>query len=547
MISSDNPDKDVLAVIMAFNNSTDLPRKLTRRLGDKPLLSHALAIVSGAARIKAVVVATDDDEVVLLAERSGVIGLIVDRSTAPNELALANQVIDLVSPQGLAGDYLLLFSASAPLIRSSDLDKAIGLLSRGKADSVVSARRVKQPTWNLKGGVFAGDYDLAELNRPEEVEMTEGFIVARRSHLAESLLGQQVERLVLPRDRAVAIHDQHDWWVCEKLLARKKILFVVAGNERLGMGHVYRTLSIAHELTDEEISFLCTKDSDLAVNFITSHYYPSEMQDSESLAQEVIARRPDLVVNDILDTEAEYVQALKEAGVKVVSFEDQGEGVRQADLVVNALYRNIYNEPQIKAGPDFFCLRDEFFQVNPRRFREAPENVLVTFGGVDPNGLTRRVLRIIGPEAVERGLSVFVVTGPGYLYGPGLRELVASFDSPLIRLQEATKRISDYMTQADLAVSAAGRTVYELTHLLVPTLIIAANRMEETHYFGLDDIHLRLDSQASDEAIQESFIALADDPDRRRRMRARMEEMDFTSGMKRVVGAIRAVLNGEGE
>ncbi|MBW2618764.1 MAG: hypothetical protein JRC92_07800, partial [Deltaproteobacteria bacterium] len=166
-----------MAVIMAFDNSTDLPRKLTRRLGEKPLLSHALAIVSGAARIKAIVVATDDDEVALLAERSGVIGLTIDRQKVPNELALANQVIDLVSPQGLAGDYLLLFSAPTPLIRSSDLDKAIGLLGRGKADSVVSARRIKQPAWNLKGGVFAGDYDLAELNRPEEVEMTEGFIV----------------------------------------------------------------------------------------------------------------------------------------------------------------------------------------------------------------------------------------------------------------------------------------------------------------------------------------------------------------------------------
>ena len=81
----------------------------------------------------------------------------------------------------------------------------------------------------------------------------------------------------------------------------------------------------------------------------------------------------------------------------------------------------------------------------------------------------------------------------------------------------------------------------EVALLLVPTLIIAANRMEETHYFGLDDIHLRLDSQASDEAIRESFIALADDPGRRRRMRARMEEMDFTSGMKRVIIAYRSL------
>lgn len=540
------PDQSALAIILAFNNSAELPRKLLRKLGDKSLLAHALELVSALSWIKRSVVASDDDEIVLVAERSGFEGILVDRGQLAGELALAAYVVDMVDPQGQSGDFLLLLSASAPLIRPADLDKAFSLLKRTKADSVVSARKVKQATWNLKGGVFIADYDLEELNQPAEIEMTEGFVVCRRSNLAESLLGQQVERLVLPRDRAVAVRDHHDWWVCEKLLSRKKVLFVVAGNQRLGMGHVYRTLSIAHELTDEDISFLCTKESDLAVNYITSQYYPSEMQLKDDLAEEVIARGPDLVINDILDTEAEYIGALKAAGLKVVNFEDQGKGAERADLVINELFENPDLRPQVKAGPDYFCLRDEFFQVKPRPFREKVENVLITFGGVDPADLTRRVLRAIGPEAIRREIRVHAITGPGYLFGPKLKELIASFGSEQIRLKEATKRISEYMAQADLAISAAGRTVYELAHMLVPTIVIAANRTEEKHHFGMKGVHLRLDSKASEEAIRQSFLALADNPKRRLAMRQAMEKMDFTSGMKRVVGEIRAVLKGQG-
>ena len=49
-------------------------------------------------------------------------------------------------------------------------------------------------------------------------------------------------------------------------------------------------------------------------------------QGPEDLASTVLAQRPDLVINDILDTDPAYMQALLAAGTRCVNFEDSGPG-----------------------------------------------------------------------------------------------------------------------------------------------------------------------------------------------------------------------------
>ena len=39
-------------------------------------------------------------------------------------------------------------------------------------------------------------------------------------------------------------------------MQKKRIVFRVIGNKRVGMGHVYRSLSLAHELHEHEIFFV---------------------------------------------------------------------------------------------------------------------------------------------------------------------------------------------------------------------------------------------------------------------------------------------------
>lgn len=84
------------------------------------------------------------------------------------------------------------------------------------------------------------------------------------------------------------------------------------------------------------------------------------MQQSDNLAAEVLALDPDLVINDILNTEDAYMRPLADIGVRTVNFEDEGPGSLLADLVVNALYEEKRDDPHFCPGARYFCLRDEF-------------------------------------------------------------------------------------------------------------------------------------------------------------------------------------------
>ena len=61
----------------------------------------------------------------------------------------------------------------------------------------------------------------------------------------------------------IEIRSYQDWWVCEKLLKRKRIVFRIRGDEQIGMGHIYRALTLAHEITDHEVFFVCDE-----INFL---------------------------------------------------------------------------------------------------------------------------------------------------------------------------------------------------------------------------------------------------------------------------------------
>lgn len=89
------------------------------------------------------------------------------------------------------------------------------------------------------------------------------------------------------------------------------IVFVVAGYPAIGMGHIYRALMLAHEIADHRVTF-CTRESELAASNIALHYRTT-IQTGDDLAG-MLRLLPDLVVNDILNTEADYVGKLEGTG-----------------------------------------------------------------------------------------------------------------------------------------------------------------------------------------------------------------------------------------
>jgi len=304
---------------------------------------------------------------------------------------------------------------------------------------------------------------------------------------------------------------------------------------------------LADELPDHIIEFVCTKQSELAVQLISRSKYPVTHDSDNSLVRLICSKNPDLVINDILDTSIEYVSALKGTGAKVINFEDLGEGAYVADATINALYSHDLKSPFEYCGPKYLCLRNEFVWAPKRNeFSRRIQNVLLVFGGTDPNNLSARCLNLLMPLAIKNSFSVTLIVGPGY---PNYRKkkLNELGDHDSVTIISDTCRMSDHMSRADLAISSGGRTAYELVSMRVPSIIVCQNEREEKHIFDAEDfglIDLGLASDLPDQKFVEEVERLIDEPGVREEMFEVQKKLDLTVGKKRVLKILRDVLTG---
>ena len=173
-----------------------------------------------------------------------------------------------------------------------------------------------------------------------------------------------------------------------KVTCTKKIVFRTEGYDEIGLGHIYRCLAIADHTCDHEFIFVVSTQSSLGIRIIQDRFYPVVTFEPgiDRELQTILECKPEIVINDILDTSLDYMRKLKSAGYRVVNFEDLGKGAEFADAVINEMYDSAerISRRNVFSGTEYVCLRDEFFNLKPITIKDEIRNLLLLFGGTDP-------------------------------------------------------------------------------------------------------------------------------------------------------------------
>ncbi|WP_308620565.1 cytidine 5'-phosphate N-acetylneuraminic acid synthetase [uncultured Desulfovibrio sp.] len=543
--------KERCIVIPAIKKNAVIPDQLVKRLAGVTLMERALNTARACAPGEDIVVLTDSQEISLICERAGVRHS-WNRELRFTSLDIVGEMRGLLESLSREYEHCLILRASCPLLTWVDMEDAWRRYRESGADSLVTVRSVRQRIWRARGDSMESLLEGAGGDDGERSYLVESraLIILRLSLLrGEAGAGRGPWRVIpyFLDERAIEIQNYQDWWICERLLERRHVVFVVAGYPAIGMGHIFRALMLAHEITSHKITFVCTRESELAVESVARKDYRVVRQGEEELADTVLALRPDLVVNDILDTGAAYMEHLRAGGVRCVNFEDQGPGAPLADLVINALYERSASTDRLRCGPEYFCLRDEFLNARRNPLRPQARTVLVTFGGTDHSDATRRVLDIIEPICRAFGIAIRVVAGPGYAHKESTEARVRELGNPLLEFTWATNVMSRMMEGADLAICSAGRTVYELAHMRVPGMVLAHHEREARHTFARPRngfAFVGILNRVDDTRIRNVFLALLKQ-ERRARYWARQDRLDFTANKARVVGLMEDLLEKE--
>jgi spore coat polysaccharide biosynthesis predicted glycosyltransferase SpsG/CMP-N-acetylneuraminic acid synthetase len=523
--------KNLLVVIPALKKNAVIPDQLVKKLNGITLIQRAINTALSLTSNENILVVTDSEEISLICERNGV-KYYKDTKLKFNSTNILDEIYEIIKDYNY--ENILLYRANTPLIDSEILKDAYKKFLENKKFILTSVKKEHKRLFNCNKNL------LKELGFNEYFVELKAFYIFNKHFFKNKLF----KPYIIDEEKSIEIESYQDWWVCEKILNRKRIVFNVIGDIKIGMGHVYHSLALAHEITDHEIIFVCDEKYKIAVDKIASTDY--KVISTSNALDTILKLKPDLVINDILNTEEKYIKKLKENNIKVVNFEDLGEGSKYADLVFN----DLYDEPQLKGdnylwGYKYVILRDEFYEATPNEKIDEVKEILITFGGTDQNNLTLIILKSIINKCKEKNIKINILCGNGYRYKKELEDYINTINYSNIEIFYGVSMVSKIMEKSQIAISSNGRTVYELAHIHIPSIIISHHKREATHTFASlkrGFINLGVVDENTPLLIKEKFEKLIDDKDYRELLFLNIQKYDFKSNKTKVVNKILYLL-----
>jgi UDP-2,4-diacetamido-2,4,6-trideoxy-beta-L-altropyranose hydrolase len=264
-----------------------------------------------------------------------------------------------------------------------------------------------------------------------------------------------------------------------------------------GTGHVMRCLALAQAWMDaaggrclfvqaEGSPRLSERIVREGAELATLDAAPGSLDDAARTVALAREHGASWIVVDGYHFDGAYQRALREAGLRVLSIDDNAHASHYfADLVLNqnlhadeGLYAAREPYTRLLLGADYLLLRRRFQAWNgwTRAIAKVARRVLVTFGGSDPQGRTAEVLEALAHAGVP-DLQVKVVVGPAHRPSERLARAVERL--PGVELLSAVEDMAALMAWADVALSAAGSTLWELAFMRLPHLaLVCADNQE---------------------------------------------------------------------
>lgn len=532
----------LLALVPVRGGSKGVPRKNMRLINGRPLLDYTLRAVHDSGIADRILVSSDDPTILSWAETQGyechhrTSELSGDQATISDVAAAVADELDWTGTVGV-------FQATSPLRTAESIVAAVARFGASDADSLASCVRESHLFWfDAPEGSDEPPQPLfrervnRQYARSRVLRETGSIQLVRADVLRRDrqMVSSRHELFELPGEQSLDIDTHEDLALARRRLERATVVFRLRANRKVGSGHLFHCLQLADELVEYDLRFLLVDCDPFVGELLEQHGYDwrSEVDLTADLAA---IRGPgvNLVVNDVLDTTEAEVLTERSAGFLVVNVEDLGPGAELAHWVVNALYRDEAARENTVSGPRFATLRDEFHGLPPKQIAPHGSRILITFGGTDPNQLAARCATLL---AERPDYEIRVIVGPG---------AVPTAFPDGVEIVQHVRNMATEMARADLILTSAGRTVYEAAAVGTPVVVLGQNAREATHaHIGYETgvVFLGIGPLVDDDHIVGTVARLAENPELRAELSARLQRSIDTRGSTRIATHIRTLI-----
>lgn len=279
-------------------------------------------------------------------------------------------------------------------------------------------------------------------------------------------------------------------------MADSLLLIRADANASIGVGHIMRCLGLAQQWQDQggKVIFILAEANPSLKRRLELEKFeirvlntsPSGIDDAQSTAQIVQTTGAKILLVDGYHFKQSWFAVVRREKVKIALWTDYRQDLLlPLDLVLNqnphaqvAEFQEMAPGAQVLAGLDYLVLRKEFLNRPELRHSRSQgvKKILITHGGGDSANDSAKILDAL--KSMECSLpQISLVVGHN---NPRFEELsIAAKNLPTVTIERAKDDFAAYSQEFDLAISAAGATLWELGYLGLPSLayIVAENQV----------------------------------------------------------------------
>lgn len=256
-----------------------------------------------------------------------------------------------------------------------------------------------------------------------------------------------------------------------------RILIVVDGNNKIGMGHAYRTLNLAHilKLYKHKTFFLTrtTPVKDLVSKNFKCFLIKNKLPKIKKIIQKI---KPNIIVLDKLNENSDLLKFLEKNCNGLIGIDYTGKNKNLIKYGVNILYpKSGTNTKTSVSGFQYSILNNKFRRNKPIRIKKASKRVLVLQGGSDTHCFIPKIISALNLS--KREIKITAVLGPSFNCWNKLKKAIND-NQKSIQVLHNVKNMVSLMKKNDLAITAGGVTLLELCSLGTPSLVVCGEKFE---------------------------------------------------------------------
>ena len=248
-----------------------------------------------------------------------------------------------------------------------------------------------------------------------------------------------------------------------------KVIIYTEGGFNKGFGHITRCLSIYDSFVEKGIIPKVLVDTDESTNslLVGRNFEISNWINQTSF------ELCDISIIDSYFAEKKIYKKIVDNSKVTLFFDDYNRITYPKGIIINpslsvTVSNYNSNENELLIGAKYIPLRKEFWNVENKKIKKEISEILITIGGSDINFLSTKILGFLNNN--YNHITKNVIIGSAFKNIDELKKLETQNVNFVV--SPSTNMMSEYMQKSDIAISAAGQTLFELGSCGTPTIAI---------------------------------------------------------------------------